>query len=71
MDNANTQKYEGYKFITDLMIGYEFKAHNIQLNVNNLFDKYYASEASKDTGSRVSYKAASPRMTMLTYSYKF
>ncbi len=34
------------------------KAHNIQLNVNNLFDKYYASEASKDTGSRVSYKAA-------------
>jgi iron complex outermembrane receptor protein len=71
MDNANTQKYEGYKFITDLMIGYEFKAHNIQLNVNNLFDKYYASEASKDTGSNVSYKAASPRMTMLTYSYKF
>ncbi|OCL82792.1 TonB-dependent receptor [Arcobacter porcinus] len=71
MDNANTQKYEGYDFITDLMLGYEIKNHNIQLNVNNLFDKYYASEASKDTSSRVSYKAAAPRMTMITYSYKF
>ena len=71
MDNANTQKYEGYDLVTDFMIGYEMKAHNIQLNVNNLFDKYYAMEASKDTSGNETYKAASPRSTMLTYTYKF
>lgn len=71
MDNANTQKYEGYDLITDFMIGYEKNSHNIQLNINNLFDKYYASEASKDVYGIESYKAASPRMTMLTYTYKF
>lgn len=71
MDNANTQKYEGYNLITDFMIGYEKNNHNIQLNINNLFDKYYASEASKDVFGVESYKAATPRMTMLTYTYKF
>ncbi len=71
MDNANTQKYEGYDLITDYMIGYETKVHNIQLNMNNVFDKYYAMEASKDTSGNESYKAASPRSTMLTYTYKF
>ena len=72
MDNANTQKYEGYDLITDLMIGYEKKNHNIQLNVNNLFDKYYVSEASTKMFMNVeTYKAASPRTSMLTYTYKF
>lgn len=71
MDNANTQKYEGYELITDFMIGYEKNNHNIQLNINNLFDKYYAMEASKDVYEIESYKAASPRTSMLTYSYKF
>jgi hypothetical protein len=28
-------------------------------------------EASKDTSGNVSYKAASPRSTMITYTYKF
>jgi len=71
MDNANTQKYEGYDLITDLMLGYEIKDHNIQLNINNILDENYAMEASKDTSGNESYKAASPRSTMLTYTYKF
>ena len=71
MDNANTQKYEGYDLITDLMIGYEKKNHNIQLNVNNLFDKYYANKEKKNTSGVESYKAATPRISMLTYTYKF
>ena len=71
MDNANSQKYEGYDLVTDYMIGYETKVHNIQLNMNNVFDKYYAMEASKDTTGNVTYKVASPRSTMLTYTYKF
>ncbi|MDY0051851.1 MAG: TonB-dependent receptor, partial [Aliarcobacter sp.] len=69
--NANTQKYEGYDLITDLMIGYEMKNHNIQLNINNVFDEYYAMDASKSTSGEETYKAAAPRSTMLTYSYKF
>ncbi len=71
MDNANTQKYEGYDLITDLMLGYEKNAHNIQLNTTNIFDKKYAMEASKDVYGTETYKAASPRSTMLTYTYKF
>lgn len=71
MDNANTEKYEGYDFITDVMVGYEYKNHNIQLNVNNVFDKYYAMSALKDIDGDVTYKAAAPRTAMLTYTYKF
>lgn len=71
MDNANTDKYEGYDFVTDLMIGYEQKEHNIQLNINNLFDKHYAMEVTKDVYGNESYKAAAPRSAMLTYTYKF
>ncbi|MBE0515404.1 TonB-dependent receptor [Sulfurimonas sp.] len=71
MDNANTQKYEGYKFVTDLMLGYEHKAHNIQLNIRNITNEYYAMEALRDVYGNESYKAAAPISGMLTYSYKF
>lgn len=71
MDNANSEKYEGYDFVTDLMLGYERKQHNIQLNINNVFDKRYAMSADKDLDGEVSYKAAAPRTAMITYSYKF
>lgn len=72
IDNANSQKYSGYDFITDVMIGYEKSNHAIQLNVYNIFDKHYAMEVTKDASSSdASYKAAAPRSVMLTYAYKF
>lgn len=71
MDNANTQKYEGFNLVTDLMLGYEKNNHSIQLNVNNVFDKHYAMEATKDVYGNETYKAASPRSFMFTYAYKF
>ena len=71
MDNANTKKYEGYDLVTDLMIGYKKDAHNIQLNVRNLTDQYYAMTASADYEGTESYKAAAPRSGMITYSYTF
>ena len=71
MDNANTQKYEGFDFVTDLMLGYEYQTHNIQLNVSNLTNEYYAMEALKDANGKVTYKAAAPRQAMVTYSYRF
>ncbi len=71
MDNANTQKYEGYDLVTDLMLGYEYKNHTFQLNVNNVFDKYYAMSASKDLAGDITYQAAAPRTAIFTYTYKF
>jgi iron complex outermembrane receptor protein len=71
MDNANTQKYEGFSFVTDVMVGYESKNYNIQLNIRNLTNQYYAMEALKDANGGVSYKAAAPRSGMVTYSYNF
>jgi len=71
MDNANTEKYEGYDLVTDLMLGYEYNAHSIQLNVKNISNEYYAMEALKDANGEVSYKAAAPVSGMLTYSYEF
>lgn len=71
MDNANSQKYEGYSFVTDLMIGYDWKSQSIQLNIQNIFDKHYAMEATKDVYGNESYKAAAPMSFMLTYNYSF
>ena len=71
MDNANTEKYSGYDFVTDLMLGYSKDNHLLQLNVNNIFDKHYAMEAKKDIDGDKTYKAAAPRTAMITYTYKF
>jgi len=65
------QKYEGYDFVTDLMLGYEYKDHNIQLNIRNITNEYYAMEAKQDALGGQSYKAAAPVSGMVTYSYKF
>lgn len=71
MDNANSEKYKGYEFVTNLMFGFQQQSHSIQLNVYNLFDKHYAMSAQKDVYGNVSYKAAAPRSVMLTYAYSF
>lgn len=71
LDNANSDKYDGYDFVTDLMLGYETKVHLVQLNINNIFDKYYASQAEKSVYGVESYKAAAPRSAMVSYRYKF
>ncbi|WP_419764888.1 MAG: TonB-dependent receptor [Arcobacter sp.] len=71
MDNANTEKYAGYDFVTDLMLGYTKKNHTIQLNINNLFDKHYAAQVQKDTSGVKTYKAAAPQSAMITYNYRF
>jgi len=54
MDNANSEKYQGYDFVTNLMLGYEKGPHLVSLNVDNLFDKHYATEVKK-AGTRYSY----------------
>jgi len=71
LDNANSDKYTGYDFVTDLMLGYEHKEHLIQLNIYNIFDKHYAMQADKSVYGVESYKAAAPRSGMVSYRYKF
>ena len=74
MDDANTEKYNGYTLVTNMMLAYTYKQNKLQLNVNNLFDQRYATEASKVVSGPATtyyYTPASPRFMMLTYSYAF
>lgn len=73
MDDANTEKYSGYTFVTNIMLAYKYNHNKLQLNVNNLFDKRYATEANKVSGFTTSYyyTPATPLFAMLTYSYEF
>jgi iron complex outermembrane receptor protein len=71
MDNANTEKYKGYDFLTNLMLGYSTGPHSLQLNISNITDKRYASEAKKSTSGDKSYSAGAPRTAMLSYAYNF
>jgi iron complex outermembrane receptor protein len=71
LDNANTEKYQGWEWVTNLSIGYERNGHSLTLNADNLLDKLYAFEVKKDTTGKVTYTAAAPRSLMLTYRYDF
>lgn len=71
MDSANTEKYDGYKAVTDLMIGYDHGPHSFIFNMDNLFDNRYAADAKKSTSGTKTFVAASPRSVMLTYTYNF
>lgn len=69
LDNANTEKYEGWEWITNLSVSYARKGHSLTLNADNLFDEHYAAEVKKDITGKVTYTAAAPRTFMLTYRY--
>jgi iron complex outermembrane receptor protein len=71
LDNANTEKYKGWEWVSNLSVAYQWRANSLTLNVDNLFDKLYAFEVKKDTSGRVTYTAATPRTVTLTYRYNF
>ncbi len=71
MDNANSEKYGGYDFVTDLFLGYQRGPHRIALNVDNVFDKRYATEVDKSTSGVRSYEPGAPRRFLLSYRYDF
>lgn len=71
MDNANTEKYGGYDFVTDLFLGYQRGPHRVSLNIDNVFDKRYATEAEKSTRGVRSYEPGAPRRLLLGYRYDF
>ena len=71
LDSANTEKYEGWQWVTNLALSYGWGGHSLNLNVDNLFDKHYAFEVKKDSAGKVTYTAAAPRGVMLSYRYDF
>ncbi len=71
MDNANTEKYQGYQFLTNLSVGYEKKNWDLSVSVDNLFDKRYAIEVTKDTDGVKRYRPATPRSVLVKLSYNF
>jgi iron complex outermembrane receptor protein len=71
MDNANTEKYGGYDFLTNMMIGYEKGNVDVVLNVDNIFDQRYAVEVEKDTSLVRRYSPASPRSFVVRLTYNF
>lgn len=69
VDNANSEKYEGYEFLTNAMVGYEDRHWDITFDVNNLFDKHYAMEVTKDTATR--YRPGAPITFFGKIAYRF
>lgn len=71
MDNANSEKYEGYEFITSVTLGYQRKNFDVSLMVDNLFNKKYAVEVTKDTQGVKRYTPAPPRNFLVRLTYNF
>ena len=77
IDNANSETYEGYRWVTRLALGYRRGPHRLLLTVDNLFDDRYAVEVKKSTyraggtwREKHYYYPAAPRAVMLTYRYE-
>lgn len=71
LDNANSEKFDGYNFITSFNLAYEKGPHTIATNIQNLTDVRYAVEVKKDTRGSKSYTPGAPRNYLLTYRYTF
>lgn len=73
VDNANSEKYAGYDFLTNVLIGYEQKNWDVTFDVNNVFDKRYAMEVTKDIGATATakYRPGAPMSMMGRITYKF
>ena len=71
IDNANTEKYEGYSFLTSLSLGYAKKNFDVSLMIDNVFDKKYAVEVTKDPSGVKRYIPGAPRTFLVRVSYNF
>jgi len=70
VDNANTEKYKGYEFISKLMLGWERGPWDLVLDVSNLFDEEYAMEVTK-SGTDLVFRPGAPRSFFAKVSYAF
>ncbi len=70
IDNANSQMYQGYRGAISASLAYETGRHMFNLSAENLTNKRYAFEVSKNTQGVVTYTPAAPRVIMLSYALK-
>lgn len=70
VDNANSEKYAGYDFVSKLMLGWERGPWDLVLDVSNLFDTKYAMEVTKSAGALV-FRPGAPRTYFAKLSYGF
>ncbi|MBF0609197.1 MAG: hypothetical protein SFH39_08150 [Candidatus Magnetobacterium sp. LHC-1] len=71
VDNANSDTYDGFDFLTNVMVGYTYKTLDVVFDVYNVFDQRYAMEVTKDSTGNSAYKPGAPRTWMARVSYKF
>ncbi|MBI5789140.1 MAG: TonB-dependent receptor [Candidatus Schekmanbacteria bacterium] len=70
VDNANSEQYNGYDFLTNALIGYEQGNWDLSFTAYNLFDQRYAMEVTSD-GNATKYNPGAPRTFMGNVTYKF
>ncbi|MEW5743850.1 MAG: TonB-dependent receptor [Nitrospirota bacterium] len=70
VDNANSETYGGYDFLTNLLVGYEGEHFDVSFDIYNLFDKRYAMEVTKDS-TTTRYRPGAPLTWMARVGYRF
>lgn len=70
VDNANTEKYTGYDFLTNLLVGWERGPWDVSLDISNVFDKTYAMEVTK-SDDELSYRPGAPQTWFAKVNYTF
>jgi iron complex outermembrane receptor protein len=71
LDAANTETYRGYRFLTNVGIGWTRGSHELLLDAQNVLDSRHAMAVTKDASGKVTYTAATPRSVMLGYRLAF
>jgi iron complex outermembrane receptor protein len=71
VDNANSETYEGYSFVTEVAAGSRWQGFEVMLMVENLFDDRHAVEVQKDLYGKLRYSPTAPRSFRVRLSYRF
>jgi iron complex outermembrane receptor protein len=71
VDNANSETYEGYSFVTEVAAGYQWQGFEVMLMVQNLFDDRHAIEVQKDLYGKLRYSPTAPRSFRVRLTYRF
>jgi iron complex outermembrane receptor protein len=70
LDNANSEKYGGYAWLTGVSAKWVRGQHAVGFEAQNVFDQRYAMEVTKDTSGKVLYSAGTPRTLLVTYQLR-
>lgn len=69
-DNENTLEIPSYTVVNS-KVGYEQKDWTVSLYANNLFDKKYLENKTKNDATTFNYKLGDPRLVGVTFEYKW